>query len=502
MMVGLLACGKKPADSADSTTSANSGNSNNSNNETTEESRETTPIRTDVTEVTITIPIQADDDKENDAYVDVNKFQGKTLQIAGLNSDSFADLDNMGKGTYNWMMRAAIDEWATLNGVTVTFECGNSSTDILSTINSGTKLDLQFGSNEMPIFPNLGLTRAFTQEEYDQLVKIAGAHWVDTMFYKGAYHAIMYPWTGNGMYYWNDTVFKQYGAKTPADYLMEDNWTTTTMAQSWVDVTRDFDGNGKLDGSDTYGMGGSSTHLYKYSKFTEDFVTGKVTGTKGTSPYYKELFDIIYKAKYQTMSHSLKGTNYCTTTSTPRSLAQVGDCEWYNFEHQYRTLENGDVIKATLCPAYSDGLQVVDYNARFMCILSSSDEPEAAFNLLCYLMKVGLRYISDYSCGLYKCEYDGIQGASEYSAGWLKRFKDVCEDRRAAFAEIEDWDQAHYEKMVAKMFAADTVANALRRYPNMVEEVSVADMPSASALPLLQQEQDAWTAKYNELYAN
>ena len=85
---------------------------------------------------------------------------------------------------------------------------------------------------------------------------------------------------------------------------------------------------------------------------------------------------------------------------------------------------------------------------------------------------------------------------------WKKNFEDVCEERRAAFAEIEDWDQELYTKMVKKMFAEDTISNPVKKYTGEVEEVSTANMPSASAIPLLVAEQNAWIAKYNELYAN
>ena len=493
MMVGLLACGKKPADNVEGT---------GDNKETTEESKETTPIRDDITDIKDEdLMIEAGDDNKNDAYINPEKFAGKTLQIAGMNSDSFADLDNMGKGNYNWMMRAAIDEWATLNQVTVTYDCSASSTDILSAINNGTKLDLQFGSNETPGLANLGITKGFTQEQYDQIAKICGEGFVKMMMYKGESHGVVYPWTGNHMYYWNDTMFEQYGAKTPAQYLMEDNWNWKSMEQSWEAVTRDFNGNGKLDDKDTYGMGGTSQHLTRYIKYQEDPQTGKLTGTIG-GQYYKDFYEMTYKAKYQTLAHSLKGTNYCTTTSTPRALAQVGDCEWYNFEHQYRVLENGDIIKATVLPAYNDGVTVINFTTRFMSILSSCDEPEAAFSLICYILKVGMRYIADYSVGLYKCEYEGIRGASEWSKGWKEKFEQVCEDRRAAFAELEDWDVEHYEKMVKKMFADDTIFNPVKKYANEVQKVSTANMPYASAIPLLIAEQDAWIAKYNELYAN
>ena len=493
MTVGMLACGK-PADSTDGT----------KDNATDGTKGTTTPIRTDINTIAEEdLALKTLADKSNAAYITPEKFQGKKLQIAGLNSDTFTDLANMGKGNYNWMIRAAIDEWATLNKVEVTFDCAYAVNDVMAAINAGTKLDLAFGmgSAELGTYPAQGISAPFTQAQYDELVKICGPQFVDMAKRKGESHGVLYPWGGTHFYYWNDTVLQQYGAKTPADYFKEDNWTWATMEKLWEDCTKDFNGNGKIDENDTYGIGGNTTHLGRWSKLTEDPVTGKLTGTKGTNPIYKELQEMIYKGRYQTLSHALSGTKTCKTTTMPRSLTHTGDCEWYNFEHQYSTLENGDVIKATMTPTYNNGQTVVNYTTRFVSMLSSCDEPEAAFSLLCYVLKCGIRYVSDFSVGLYKNEYDGIQGKSEYSAGWKKIFEEVCEERRATFAQIEDWDQELYEKAIKKMFAEDTIAHAIRSYPGEVEKVKIGDLPPASSIPLLVAEQDAWIAKYNELYA-
>ena len=497
MMAGMLACGK-PADSAGGTTPGGD------NKETTEESKETTPIRDDISNIEEDdLAIKSEADNSNAAYINPEKFAGKKLQIAGLNGDSFNDLDNMGKGTYNWMIRAAIADWAALNQVEVTFECGYSSTDILSAVNSGTKLDLMFGANAHGELCNQGITQGFTKEQYDEIVKICGPKFVDCLNYKGASYGVIYPWTGNTLIYYNRTMFEQYGAKTPAEYFMEDNWNWSTFETVLESVTRDFNGNGKMDENDTFGIGATIKHISPPAT-SQDPVTGKVTGIIGTNPMYKVYLDLMYKGRWQTLSVAQKGTHYITTTSTPRCLVMAGDCEWYNFEHLYKTLENGDVIEVTIPPEYTVGdiKQHVKFTSRFMSLLSSCDEPEAAFSLLCYVLKVGLRYISDFSCGLYKNEYDGIQGASEWSKGWKEKFEAICEDRRAAFAEIEDWNQEHYEKMIKKMFAEDTYVTGAAAYTGSVSKVSVTNLPSASAIPLLVAEQDAWIAKYNELYAN
>ena len=48
---------------------------------------------------------------------------GKSLQIYGLGTEeSYHNYDNFGKGNYVWMMRAAVEEWAALNNVTLVFK--------------------------------------------------------------------------------------------------------------------------------------------------------------------------------------------------------------------------------------------------------------------------------------------------------------------------------------------------------------------------------------------
>ena len=135
--------------------------------------------------------------------------------------------------------------------------------------------------------------------------------------------------------------------------------------------------------------------------------------------------------------------------------------------------------------------------------MNSCDEDEAVLSLMSYILKVGMRYMSDYSVGLYNCTYEGIRGASDYSKGWKKNFEKNLEKRRAAFAEIgEDWDQETYEKMVKDLFSADKYY-AKRTYfgQELSTDEDTSAMPPASAIPILAAAQNAWINKYNSLYA-
>ena len=79
--------------------------------------------------------------------------------------------------------------------------------------------------------------------------------------------------------------------------------------------------------------------------------------------------------------------------------------------------------------------------------MTSCDENEATISLMHYILRVGMRYISDFSLGLYKCNYEGIRGASKYAHGWKQNFEAIVADRQAAFDELEGWDQELYQKM-------------------------------------------------------
>ncbi len=492
MLVGLCACGK-PADKTD----------DGKTNPTTEESRETTPLRDDIADVS---PDALKPDEENkaadsnDEYINPEKFGGKELQIYGLSSVVYDDIENMENHNFLWMMRAAADEWAALNNVTLSYEGDYNSSTILSAINSGDKPDLLMICTSPPQPANLGISRAFTQEEYDALAKIIGTSYLDLMNYKGESHGLVYPWSGCFWFRYNETLFQNYGAKTPMEYYLEGNWTWETMEECFEAVTKDFDGNGKIDKTDTYGC---STLLYlaKAYQYTEGD-DGKLVSCIDTSEQFRTYAEMVYRGHKETLSLAGPSNQRCTITTTPRPGCHMGDTEWYNFHSMYQVNDAGEVIRAVPFPVYTkeNPIRWTQYTEHTMSIMSSCDEPEATLSLLCYMMKVGMRYMSDYSCGLYKCSYEGMRGASDYSKAYLDRLADVIEERRAEFAEIEEWDQVTFEKMVEEVLTAPGYVQ--KRY---IGENSVggelSSMPPASSIPILAQRQKAWITKYNDLYA-
>ena len=495
MVLSLVACAK-PADSAEGTTTGE-----------TTETEETVGIREDVTVVDeADLVLKTDDVDSNEAYINPEKFGGKTIHIAGINGSSFDDISSMGEGNYNWMMRAACEDWAALNNAKVEYVCGNSSTAILTAVNSGETPDIVVASNEFPLLPNLEITRKFTDEELAAVQKIVGEGWTEMLKYRGGVHGVQMPWGGNHLYYYNRTMYENYGAKSPKEYYLEGNWTYETMEKCHESVTRDNNGNGKIDEDDTYGI--SSTQLLRFLSYPYQVMmdpeTGKLTNTVDTSVEYRTLLEMSYKGRTETLS-VVSGNNTCKTPTNPRPSAQFSDAEWYNFAHLYQMLENGDVIETLPCPVVSteQPTRVTSYTTRYMAMLKSCDENEAAFALYCYILKVGMRYISDFSVGLYECTYDGIQGACDYSKGWISQFNKVLRDRRRDFAEIEDWDQETYLQMVKDLFAQGTRQYAFAKYSGSSDYSGSTDtLPPASLIAALTEHNNGWIAKYNSLYAN
>ena len=496
MVLGMVACAK-PADDASGTTTTGD----------TTETEDTTPIREDISVVDeADLILKTDDVDSNEAYINPEKFGGKTIHIAGINDDTFEDIENMGQGSYLWMMRAACEDWAALNNAKIEYICNNDSTSILTAVNSGDTPDIVLYTNQYPLLSNLNITKAFTDEQVATLSKIVGEGWTELIKYKGDVHGIEVPWGGNHWYYYNRTMYENYGAKSPKEYYNEGNWTFDTMEKCHESVTKDNNGDGKINEDDTYGI--SSTYLTGFigASYTisQDMETGKLTSTVADSAEYRRLLEMSYKGRTETLS-VLSGYFPCKTSTPPRPSAQFSDAEWYNFEHLYQTLDNGDVIEVLPHPVFSteQPTRTNNYTVRYMAMLNSCDEDEAAFALFCYMLKVGMRYISDFSVGLYECTYDGIQGASDYSKDWMKQFKKVLQNRRRAFAEIEDWDQDTYIQMVKDIFSTETRQYVCASYAGTTEmKENTESLPPASTIAKIAEHHNGWISKYNSLYAN
>ena len=438
---------------------------------------------------------------DNNDLINPEKFSGKKLQIYGYSSSTYEDLDNMGKGTFIWMVRAAVDEWAYLNGVEIDFVGGYDQSVILGDIHAGGKPDLLLYCNKFPLPALTGITRAFTQEEYEALAKTTGAYYLDMLKYKGESYGVQVPWSGGSLTYYNKTVFEDAGVKSPGEYFMEDNWTWDTMEECMTDITQDTDGDGVID---IYGTGciHEMIHDPMFRQLNDD---GTLESLFRNSEIVNRYAEIYYRAVSETKAAGKYAAAYIATT--PRPAISIGDAEWYNFEHLNRELVNGDRIEVVPAPKYTaDDKQYYVHTPVYTAVMSSCDESEATVALINYIMRVGMRYISDFSLGLYKCNYEGIRGASPYSFGWKKQFEQVVADRQAAFDELGDyWDQELYQKMQDAVLGADVHYVGLE-FPgqdgNGVFNNESNKMPPASSMPIIATREEAWMQVYNDLYAN
>lgn len=271
------------------------------------------------------------------------------------------------------------------------------------------------------------------------------------------------------------------------------------MVECFKAVTKDLDGDGKID---TYGSG-SFPYFSNMNTLIEDPETGKLISTMRTSDAYKKYLEICY---YSWNTDKYIGA-YASSNiaSTPRPATHHGDAEWYNYRHLNQPLVNGDIIEVLPVPSY-DAENPFDtvYTAAFMSFVSTCDESEATLTLMKYILRVGMRYMAEYSCGLFGCEYEGIRGVSEYSKGWKPNFYNEVVERKEEFDNLADWNQKLFDKMLEDLIASN--GRIGKTYPNVTVGSTTVEvwqeLPPASALPQQAQKEDAGAEIYNEQYAN
>ena len=485
LAIGLVACAKPATDPTDTENTTTGESTTNTNTVETSDPTESTENSVDNT-----------GDKEpnsNDKYINPEAFAGKKLQLWGYSADIYGDPDEV-TTDYIYVIRAAIDEWAALNQVEVEFVANYNETEILGSINNGDCPDLLLSYNFFPTAAAQGIVRAFTEEEYNKLTNILEKHYVDAIVYKGESYGMQAPWSGNDVFVYNQTMFENYGAKTPKEYYMEDNWTWDTMVECWESITKDLDGDGKMD---TYGIGCYSS-IFECFPIEED-EDGKIHSAVMTEKYRKQR-EILYNGRYVT--GTVGAYSFCTLSKNPRPGTMDGAIQLYDFTAFHKEIMNGDILSVVPMPAYDKDDPHNSYQLNIMSIFNGCDEPEAAFALLCYMTKVTMRWMSDYSLGLYDCTYEGLRGTTALSKAVVECIEEIVIDRQEEFDALEDWDQEFYDKMMADLASRRHTYYRYYFGKDAVIPAEVEKLPTASAIPQIDAIYQAYCEQYNNLYAN
>jgi len=297
-------------------------------------------------------------------------------------------------------------------------------------------------------------------------------------------------------------MFENYGVKTPKEYFMEGTWNWENFTKCAVEMTKDIDSDGTID---TYGLPADSLNgLIARDPFEYD-ETGKIVSTLD-EVWMQDFIELKYDLAVVKKVIQSPGKNQIQKNVTfPMTAMQISDCEPYNFEHMYQSIANGDELEVVPKPQWvgdnGETLAVSQMTQSVVHLASSCDEREAAVDMLAYLLKCGLKYISDFSLGAVKCDYVGMQGKCDLSKIWMAAFKKVCDDRAAAIKEIENYD----EELVAKINES-LAGNGLYVYkthnkvtqPNSFAEVT--KLPPASSIPVIKQKYQAQIDAYNSTY--
>jgi len=478
MLAGLVACGKKEPASTNSSTPTTGSN-------------------------TSSDPTGATEDPHLTVTPETSPYKGKKLQIYGMGTDvSYTNYDSFGKGNFLWMMKAAMVEWGAINGVTLEFKGSYNQNTILSAIQSGDHPDVLFQAGNFPTTANVGLVIPFSSAEYEEFSKLCGnSGYLDMMKYKNESYGIVYPWSGNAMCYYNKTMFENYGVKTPKEYFMEGNWTWSTFVKCLEETTKDIDSDGTID---TYGMPADSFAAARFMNPWKTDENGKLVSIIDEKLVY-DFFQLQYDTITTKKIVQSPGKNQIQKNVTyPMTAMQVSDCEPYNFEHLYQSISNGDELEVVPVPAYDGSGEKQNslmWNQQAASLLVSCDEREATIDMLRYVLKCGMKYMSDFSLGAVECNYAGIQGKSDLSKKWKEAFAKVCEDRAKDIKEVANYDEELIKKIYESFEGAEWYCNQKYTDVTQLDRFSeITKLPPASAIAAIKDKYQAKLDTYNDLY--
>ena len=427
---------------------------------------------------------------------------GKTLQIWAVVGSEYETEDKIQANVWLWMVRAAIVEWAYLNDVKLQFVSNYDQTSLMAAINSGSKPDLVFTNGNFPAAANFELLETLNEAQQAKIAEVIGDTWF--LKYRNNVYGIQSPWCGANMVYYNETMMLDYGVKTPKEYIAKGEWTWENYFKICRECTKDLDADGVIDtwGSTTYAVGSGFAQTY-----TVDAATGRLSNAM-ESQETKEWLELLYDA---VVENPCIVNKYLHANRAGSGIAMSSsDCEPYNFYHTYQELSNGDIIRAVPRPT-KDGAQGEWATTTWMfAVPKNSDEPDAAVDLITYICKAGLKWMEDHSEGVFETEYEGIVGATPYSAAWLEKYNEFLEERHEKYEEIKElWDVEFNATMMqsykdnVKAFGgsyAGVVSPWQGAKGNGYDFSSIFSAPPATSLPTLSAGVQSMVTTYNNLY--
>ena len=434
-----------------------------------------------------------------------SKFKGKTLQIYGMgNDESYHDLqvmiDNESTKIYPFIERAAIEEWAALNGVTIEFKGAYDQNTVMSAINAGEKPDVIFQSNMFSSLTLNGIAAAWTNAEYKQLAEICGEQFLDLMKFGTKSYGVTRPWTGTIMCYYNATMFEEYGVKTPKQYFQEGKWNWDAYLEVCVAMTKDTNGDGKMD---TYGINGDSWgNMVNTVAFNSK---GELVSTIN-EPFVKDAMQLKYDM-FTVKKCAHAGQNKIqTNVISPMFALQMSDCEPYNWQHLYQEIPNGNILEVVPVPEWvgengeTQGQSKLTQSCFHMA--STCDEREAVIDLLCYVLKCGLKYVSDYSLGTVACDYEGLQGSCDYSKAVLEALAKINNTRSKKLKALgSTYDAAHVTALNKYLENRGYyLYNSFAGVTSPLGYDETVTMPPESAIPAIKGKYEAAIKAYNDTY--
>ena len=428
---------------------------------------------------------------------------GVTIAVYGLgHADTSAAYDE--ENAYQQMMRIAADEWAALNGVTILYRGVYDQNTVLADLSSNIiTCDLFIQSGKLGLAPEIGLADAFTEAEYNTLSALVGdSRYLDVLDRKGEAYGLALPWGGNMMVYFNQTMFAKYDVKSPLEYYNEGNWTWENFAKCMAEITRDLNGDGTTD---IYGLPGDSWS-YLVNPVNRVAATGKLQSVLD-DPWIQDFIAMKYDAFRVAGSSRLGENNLETNETSPLYAMQISACQTYDPQSVFKLTAAGDSLIAVPLPRWEgengQTREWTNVNQMTAHITPNSRNREAAFDLLCYLTKCGMKYMADCSLGAVSCDYTGIQGATDAAKQWKADFAADLQQRKAVLEKQSGYDAAYIPRLRQTLAQTDgwyvSILNGYTYY-ELLNRVEIYEKPPAESVPLIRSDYLAALETYNAIY--